>query len=118
MLLSAAALLAVMLVASAAPAMANDWGKNHNDCDWRGCHHNDFDDNDFHNDGLFDDGCIGTTMFGHCTGVGGFDDDFFDDNNDDELDTIDVGDDVECLVEDGDDIDFCVNEETGDIFNV
>jgi len=34
------------------------------------------------------------------------------------LDTIDAGDDVECVVEDGDDVEFCVNEDTGDIFNV
>ena len=118
MLLAAAALLAVMMVASAAPAMANHL----------------FDDNDLDHFGVFNDrgdlfdGCIGSTIFGHCTGVGALDDDdvrFFDGfrhhdrfgDDDEDLDVIRVGD-FRCLVEDGDDVEFCVNKDTGEIFNV
>jgi len=45
--------------------------------------------------------------------------DLFDPNNDEEedLDTIDVGP-LECLVEDGDDVKFCVNEDTGERVHV
>ena len=114
MLLAAAAFMAMMMVASAAPAMANHL----------------FDDNDLDHFGVFNDrgdlfdGCIGSTIFGHCTGVGALDDDvrFFDGfrhhdrfGDEDDLDTIRVGD-LRCLVEDGDDVEFCVNRHTGEIF--
>jgi hypothetical protein len=80
-LLTAVALLALMLATSAAPAMAN----------------NLFDDDNDH--GLFCDD--------HDHGL-------FCDDDEDELRTIDVGN-LECLVEDGDYVKFCVNEDTNEI---
>src|SRR5215217_5670830 len=84
MLLAAAAFMAVMMVASAAPAMANH---------------------------LFDDN-------GNFVGVFNandlFNNDLFDRNDDEDLDTIRVGD-LRCLVEDGNDVEFCVNKDTGEI---
>ena len=47
------AVIALLTVVVAMPAMADDWGNNnwgnHNDCDWRGCDHNDNDFNRFSN---------------------------------------------------------------------
>jgi opacity protein-like surface antigen len=106
MLLAAAALLALMLVASAAPAMAN----------------NLFDDNgnfvggSFTNNNLFDDngnfvggGFTNNDLFRHHHGLFA--------NDDEGLDTIRVGD-LRCLVEDRDDVKFCVNKDTGEIVRV
>ena len=111
-----AALMAAMMVVTAAPAMANDW----------------------------DDGCVGVVQGGECIGVGSVDNDhlhhfgvfndrglfdhdndhrglfdhgLLDDNDEEDLDTIDVGP-LECLVEDGDDVKFCVNEDTGERVHV
>ena len=113
MLFSAAAFMALMMVASAAPAMANN------------LFNNDLDNFGVFNDrGDLFDGCIGSTIFGHCTGVGALDDDvrFFDGfrhhdrfGDDEDLDTIRVGG-LRCLVEDRDDVEFCVNRHTGEIF--
>jgi len=86
-----AALMAVMMVASAAPAMANDIFGGFND---RG----DLLDNDI---GVFDG-------FRHHDRFG---------DDDEDLDTIRVGD-WECLVEDEDDVKFCVNKDTGEISRV
>jgi hypothetical protein len=83
MLLTAAALLAVVIVASAAPAMANDL----------------FDGNDIDHFGVLNDN------------------DLFDRDDDEDLDTIRVGD-LRCVVEDGDDVEFCVNKDTGQTFRV
>jgi hypothetical protein len=82
MLLTAAALLAVVIVASATPAMANDL----------------FDGNDIDHFGVLNDN------------------DLFD-RDDEDLDTIRVGD-LRCVVEDGDDVEFCVNKDTGQTFRV
>ncbi len=91
MVSAVAALMAAMMVASAAPAMANERG--------------DRFDNNLGHFGVFN----GLDRFDprFDNGLGLFDED------EEELDTIDVGD-FECLVEDGDDIEFCVNEETGE----
>jgi len=90
MLLAAAALMALMMVASAAPAMAN----------------NLFDDNDLdHFGGVLNANDV-------------LDNDLFDrDDDEEDLDTIRVGD-LRCLVEDGDDVEFCVNKDTGQTFRV
>ena len=82
MLLMAAAFMAVMMVASAAPAIANDL----------------FDGNDIDHFGVLNDN------------------DLFD-RDDEDLDTIRVGD-LRCVVEDGDDVEFCVNKDTGQTFRV
>ena len=87
-LLAAVIAAALALALTAAPAMAND-SDNLDNIDNFGV--------------LSDLGLLGDD------GLGLF--------AEEELDTIDVGD-VECLVEDGDDVEFCVNEETGDTFNV
>ena len=90
-----AALMAVMMVASAAPAMANDL----------------FGDND--NFGVFN-GVLDDDLFDH----GRRDHrDLFDRDDEEDLDTIRVGD-LRCLVEDRDDVKFCVNKDTGEIFRV
>ena len=119
-----AALMAAMMVVGA-PAMANDLFDHDND------HLDHFggfnslgllDDDLFENDrdrcddghlGLFDDG-LDRCDDGRLGHLGLFDDglDHFDDEEE-ELSTIDVGD-WECLVEDEDDVKFCVNEETGE----
>ena len=96
MLLMAAAFMAVMMVASAAPAMANDLFDDNGN--FVGVLN---DDNDLFNNDLFDH---------HHHGL-------FDRNDDEELDTIRVGD-LRCLVKDGDDVEFCVNKDTGEIVNV
>ena len=90
MLLAAAAFMALMMVASAAPAMAN----------------NLFDDNDLdHFGGVLNANDV-------------LDNDLFDrDDDEEDLDTIRVGD-LRCLVEDGDDVEFCVNKDTGQTFRV
>jgi hypothetical protein len=103
MVCALAALMAVMMVASAAPAMANHLFNNDND---------NFgvlnDDNDL----------FGQNRFGVLNDQGLFNDGLFNDRNDNEgLDTIRVGD-LRCLVEDGDDVQFCVNKDTGEIVNV
>src|SRR5829696_7917720 len=101
MLLAAAALMALMMVASAAPAMANNLFDD-NDLDHFGgvLNANDVLDND-----LFDHG-----RRHHL--------DLFDrDDDEEDLDTIRVGD-LRCLVEDGDDVEFCVNKDTGQTFRV
>ena len=86
MLLAAAAFMALMMVASASPAMANNLFNN--DLDQVGVL-NDNNLFDHHRHGFF--------------------------NRDDEnLDTIRVGD-LRCLVEDRDDVKFCVNRDTGEI---
>ena len=90
MLLAAAAFMALMMVASAAPAMANNLFNN--DLDQFGV----LNDNN-----LFDH---------HRHG-------FFNRDDDENLDTIRVGD-LRCLVEDRDDVKFCVNRHTGDISHV
>ncbi len=93
MLLTAAALMALMMVASAAPAMANDL----------------FDGNDIDHFGVLND----NDLFDH----GRRDHlDLFD-RDDEDLDTIRVGD-LRCVVEDGDDVEFCVNKDTGQTFRV
>jgi hypothetical protein len=89
-LLTAVAFMAVMMVASAAPAMANN------------LFNNDLDQFGFLND---------NDLFGHHHHG------FFDRDDEEDLDTIRVGD-LRCLVEDGDDVDFCVNKDTGQIFRV
>jgi hypothetical protein len=100
MLLTAAALMALMMVASAAPAMANNLFNNDNDLDHFGVlNANDVLDND-----LFD--------HGRRDHLG-----LFDRDDDEDLDTIRVGD-LRCLVEDGDDVEFCVNKDTGQTFRV
>jgi hypothetical protein len=81
MLLVATAFMAVMMVASAAPVMANNLFNNDNN------------------------------LFGHHNHG------FFNRFDDENLDTIRVGD-LRCLVEDRDDVKFCVNKDTGDIFRV
>jgi opacity protein-like surface antigen len=111
MVCALAALMAAMMVASAAPVMAN----------------NLFDDNgNFvgggfnNNNNLFDDNgnFVGDGDCGIFCNDGRFANSFDDNNrNDNNLDTIRVGD-LECLVEDGDDVDFCVNRHTGEIVNV
>ena len=93
MLLAAAAFMAAMMVASAAPAMANHLSNN------------DLDDNDLDHFGVLND----HDLFDHDN------DGFFDrDDDEDELRTVDVGN-LECLVEDEDHVKFCVNEDTNDI---
>ena len=62
---------------------------------------NDF--NGFFGDSLDNENC---GIFGDLCG-----------NNQEGLDVIRVGD-LRCLVEDGDDVDFCVNRHTGEIVNV
>jgi hypothetical protein len=111
MLLAAAAFMAMMMVASAAPAMANHLFNNDiNDLDNFGVLNDD-------NDGLFGHNRFGHNRFG-VLNDDLFNDGLFNDRNDNEgLDTIRVGD-LECLVEDGDDVDFCVNRHTGEIVNV
>jgi hypothetical protein len=94
MLLAAAAFMAVMMVASATPAMANHLFNN--DLDNFGV----LNDNDLDNLGRFDN-------FGRFGNFGRFDDD-------EDLHTIRVGD-LRCLVEDRDDVKFCVNKDTGEI---
>ena len=97
MVWAVAALMAAMMVASAAPAMANDL----------------FGDND--NFGVFNGvGVLDDDLFDH---RGRHHLDLFDRDDDEDLDTIRVGD-WRCLVEDGDDVKFCVNKDTGEIFRV
>jgi hypothetical protein len=86
-----------MMVASAAPAaMANDLFDNDND------HVVGFlNDND-----LFDNNLFAHRHHG-----------LFARDDDEDLDTIRVGD-LRCLVEDGDDVKFCVNKDTGEITRV
>jgi len=99
MLLAAAALMALLMVASAAPAMAN----------------NLFDDNDHFVGVVNDNDVLDNDLFDH----GRRDHlDLFDrDDDDEDLDTIRVGD-LRCVVEDGDDVEFCVNKDTGQTFRV
>ena len=83
------------MAASAAPAMADDL----------------FDHDHFGvlNDlGVLDDG---SDLFDNN------DHGLFDRDDDEDLDTIRVGD-LECLVEDGNDVKFCVNKDTGEISRV
>ena len=97
MVSAVAALMAAMMVASAAPAMANDL----------------FGDND--NFGVFNGvGVLDDDLFDH---RGRHHLDLFDRDDDEDLDTIRVGD-LRCLVEDRDDVKFCVNKDTGEIFRV
>jgi len=97
MVWAVAALIAAMMVASAAPAMANDL----------------FGDND--NFGVFNGvGVLDDDLFDH---RGRHHLDLFDRDDDEDLDTIRVGD-LRCLVEDRDDVKFCVNKDTGEIFRV
>jgi hypothetical protein len=93
MLLAAAAFMALMMVASAAPTMANHLFSNDND-NFVGFLNDDNDLFDHHHHGFFNR---------------------FDDDED--LDTIRVGD-LRCLVEDRDDVKFCVNKDTGEITHV
>ena len=94
MLFSAAAFMALMMVASAAPAMANNLFNN-----------------DLDNFGVFN-GVLDDDLFDH----GRRDHrDLFDRDDEEDLDTIRVGD-LRCLVEDRDDVEFCVNRHTGEIF--
>ncbi len=95
MVSAVAALMAAMLVVMSAPAMANHLFNNDiNDLDNFGVLN---DINDLDNLGRFDN-------FGR-----------FDDDDDDELRTIDVGDE-ECLVDD-DDVLFCDEEDDEDDFD-
>jgi hypothetical protein len=106
--------VAMLLAVSGPAAMADIF--NHHDNDIFDNHDNRiFDNNDnrifFDNrSDVFDDGCIGTTIFGHCTGVE-TGDNFFDNQG---LDTINVGP-LECLV-DEDRVDFCVNDNGNVVF--
>jgi len=105
-MVSAIAALMAALTIIAGPAMAQSIG-NENDLN------NGFNVGQSNDDDLF-----GLDDFGVFNDLGLLDNDLGLFNADEEaLDTIDVGD-VECLVEDGDDVEFCVNEETGDTFNV
>jgi hypothetical protein len=98
MLFSAAAFMALMMVASAAPAMANNLFNN-----------------DLDNFGVFNGvGVLDDDLFDH----GRRDHrDLFDRDDEEDLDTIRVGD-LRCLVKDGDDVQFCVNKDTGEITHV
>ena len=104
MLVTAAAML---LAISGPAAMADNFRHNgdrvffdrNDDVDFFG-----FDRHD-----AFDDGCIGVGNGFDCIGV-----DVGNDLFDEDFDTIDVGN-LECLVEDGNDVDFCVNEDTNNI---
>jgi hypothetical protein len=99
MVWAAAALMAALMAVMAVPATAN----------------NLFDDNGNFVGGVLNDG---NDLFNDNDIFDHHHRGFFDRNDDDEdLDTIRVGD-LECLVEDGDDVDFCVNRHTGEIVNV